>query len=131
MEQLGWMIGKTGASMKIGICIDTCHCHAAGYDMADKSGLKKLVDDLGENDLLESVRAIHLNDSKKECGSRVDRHEHIGHGTIGLEGMQRFLKHKAFRDLPMYLETEKGPSEDGRDWDVVNLETLRSLVGKS
>lgn len=128
MQQLGGMLEKTGAEMKIGVCLDTCHAHAAGYDMSDPKGLKKLVDEATEYNVLDSIRAIHLNDSKKEMGSRVDRHEHIGLGTIGEDGFKRFLKHKAFKDLPMYLETEKGDSPDGRPWDEVNLEVIRRLA---
>lgn len=127
-EQLGWLIERSGSSMKVGVCIDTCHSHAAGYDLAQPSELKRMVSDIDGNNLKDSVRAIHLNDSKREAGSRVDRHEHIGLGTIGLEGFRLFLKHPRFKKLPMYLETEKGESPDGRDWDVVNLEVLRSLV---
>jgi deoxyribonuclease-4 len=71
---------------------------------------------------------LHLNDSKKGLGSRVDRHEHIGRGEIGLEAFRRLLKHPKLGRLPGYLETEKGTDpETGRDWDVVNLEVLRSL----
>ncbi len=128
MQQLGIMVKGTGAKKKIGVCIDTCHAHAAGYDLSTPAGLKRLVSEAEEHGVLELIQAIHLNDSKKEVGSRVDRHEHIGHGTITLDGFKRFLKHKAFKDLPMYLETEKGESDEGRDWDVVNLEVLRSLV---
>ncbi len=94
----------------------------------DPQQFKRLIHEATEHGVLDRVHAIHLNDSKREAGSRVDRHEHIGHGTITLEAFQRFLKHKAFKKLPMYLETEKGDAEDGRPWDVVNLETLRSLI---
>ena len=70
-----------------------------------------------------------MNDSKKALGSRVDRHEHIGRGEIGLEGFRPFVRDKAFRNVPKILETPKeGKSDDGREWDAVNLETLRSLL---
>ena len=72
--------------------------------------------------------ALHLNDSKKGCGSRVDRHEHIGLGTIGLEGFRRVLNHKTLKKLPMYLETEKGTNDDDEEWDAINLRVLRDLV---
>jgi deoxyribonuclease-4 len=130
MEQLGWLIARTGRSMHVGVCIDTCHAHAAGYDMSQPEGLEELASQIDQWTESGVVRAVHLNDSKKGCGSRVDRHEHIGHGTIGVEGFERFLHHPLFRDLPMYLETEKGPAEDGRDWDIVNLETLRRCAGQ-
>ncbi len=128
MEQLGIMLSEIDEKMMVGVCIDTCHAHAAGYDLNDPQQFKRLIHEATEHGVLDRVHAIHLNDSKKEAGSRVDRHEHIGHGTITLEAFQRFLKHKAFKKLPMYLETEKGDAEDGRPWDVVNLETLRSLI---
>ena len=127
MEQLGWLLKRSGASKQVGVCMDTCHSHAAGYDMSSQDGFDRLVKDMQEHGVLEVVRAIHLNDSKKGCGSRVDRHEHIGLGAIGLEGFRRVLHHSHFGSLPMYLETEKGENEDGEDWDAINLRTLRSL----
>jgi len=69
-----------------------------------------------------------LNDSKKELGSRVDRHDHIGRGKIGLDGFKPFVRDAAFAKVPKILETPKGKGDDGREWDAVNLETLRSLV---
>ncbi|HUP77059.1 MAG TPA: TIM barrel protein, partial [Pirellula sp.] len=78
--------------------------------------------------VLGAIRALHLNDSKKGCGSRVDRHEHIGLGTIGLDGFQRVLKHKTLKTLPMYLETEKETNEDDEEWDAINMRVLRSLA---
>ena len=128
MEQLGWMLERTGESMKVGVCLDTCHAHAAGYDFAQESGFKAWEKDAKKHGVLEAIRAMHLNDSKKGCGSRVDRHEHIGLGTIGTEGFARVLKHRALKKLPMYLETEKGTNDDGEDWDAVNLRVLRELA---
>jgi deoxyribonuclease-4 len=133
MQQLGQMIDQTGADLRVGTCIDTCHAHAAGYDLSTEEGLKRLVKEAKQYGVAPSIRAIHVNDSLKAAGSRVDRHEHLGHGTIGSEGMTRFVTHSLFKKLPMYLETEKGQAEDGRDWDVVNLEALRQwtvAVGK-
>jgi len=74
------------------------------------------------------VKVLHLNDSKKELGSRVDRHEHIGRGTIGLEGFKPFVRDELFADVPKILETAKEKDERGREWDAVNLEVLRSLM---
>ena len=128
MEQLGWMLARTGESMHVGICLDTCHAHAAGYDMSSQSGFKAWEKEASKHGVLEAIRALHLNDSKKGCGSRVDRHEHIGLGTIGLEGFQRVLKHRVLKKWPMYLETEKGQDESGQEWDSVNLKTLRQLA---
>ena len=71
---------------------------------------------------MSRVKVLHLNDSKKELGSRVDRHDHIGRGMIGLEGFKPFVRDKAFKKIPKILETPKGKDEQGRDWDAVNLE---------
>ncbi len=128
MEQLGWMLARTGAKMRVGICLDTCHAHAAGYDYSTAAGFKAWEKEAKGHGVLEAIRALHLNDSKKGCGSRVDRHEHIGLGTIGLEGFARVLKNKTLKEWPMYLETDKGTNDDGKEWDAVNLASLRSLV---
>lgn len=76
---------------------------------------------------LERIKAFHLNDSKRELGCRVDRHERIGRGHLGLEPFRRLLGDRRFRKIPMYLETAKGV-EDGKSLDVINLETLRGLI---
>jgi deoxyribonuclease-4 len=128
MEQLGWLLARSGAAKRVGVCIDTCHAHAAGYDMSEPEGLKRLEKEGREFGVWESIRALHINDSKKGCGSRVDRHEHIGLGTIGIKGFERVLQHRDLKKCPMYLETEKGTNDEGEDWDAVNLRVLRSLV---
>ena len=80
-------------------------------------------------DGISAVKVLHLNDSKKDLGSRVDRHEHIGLGKIGVEGFKPFVRDKAFAKVPKILETPKEKDERGRNWDEVNVETLRSLMG--
>jgi deoxyribonuclease-4 len=127
MEQLGWLLARSGPGMQVGICLDTCHAHAAGYDMSSAEGFKAWEKDAKGHGVLEAIRALHLNDSKKGCGSRVDRHEHIGLGTIGMEGFRRVLHHKVLKKHPMYLETDKGTNEDEEDWDAVNMRVLRDL----
>jgi deoxyribonuclease IV len=130
VEQLGWLIAQI-ESPHVGICWDTCHALAAGYDFRTATGLKELVSKLEQQRLLPLIAAVHVNDSKKDCGSRVDRHEHIGQGCIGEAGMRRFLKSAAFKAIPMYLETPKGTDEQtGQDWDLLNLTTLRRLAGQ-
>ena len=79
---------------------------------------------------LDRIRCFHLNDSKKPLGSRVDRHEHIGEGCLGLEPFRHLVNDRRFANLPMYLETEKC-ERDGRPMDAINLETLRSLMTRS
>ncbi len=128
MEQLAWLLERTGEKMKVGVCLDTCHAHAAGYDFSTESGFKAWEREAKKLGVLEAIRALHLNDSKKGCGSRVDRHEHIGHGSIGRDGFARVLKNKVLRQWPMYLETDKGQNDDGEDWDAVNLRELRHLA---
>lgn len=128
MSQLEWLLQRSGSPKMVGVCLDTCHAHAAGYDFSTESGFKDWERDAKKHGILDAIRALHLNDSKKGCGSRVDRHEHIGLGTIGREGFVRVLKHRVLKQLPMYLETEKEDTEEGEPWDAVNLRVLRELA---
>ena len=131
LKDLGRIIEAIGMPERLSVCIDSCHAMAAGYDLAEASGLKELLRDIDDNFGIERVVAIHLNDSKKGCGSRVDRHEHIGQGTIGSEGFKRFLHNRSLRAIPMYLETPKGNDETtGEDLDVMNLRVVRELGKK-
>ncbi len=128
-DQLACMLDGIGNDTRIGICIDTCHAFAAGYQINTADGFRAMSREL--SDLLPpgSIRAIHLNDSKKPLGSRVDRHEHIGRGEIGLDGFRYLFQDPKFASLPGYLETEKGIDEvSGEEWDVINLRVLRELV---
>src|SRR5947207_1117115 len=112
---------------RLGVCLDTAHLFAAGYDFRGRKYArfrKELDRVLG----LKLVKVIHVNDSKKELGSRVDRHDHIGRGKIGLEGFKPFVRDEAFDKVPKILETPKEKDEHGRDWDEVNLKVLRSLL---
>ena len=110
---------------RVGVCVDTCHIFAAGYDLRTPETYAASIDELEQEVGLEWVRFFHLNDSKKELGSRVDRHEHIGKGMIGLEGFRHLVNDPRFAHLPMTLETPKG---DDLDEDRENLEILRSLL---
>jgi deoxyribonuclease-4 len=131
IQHLGWLLSEIDHP-RVGICWDTCHALAAGYDFRTAAGMKAMLGELDQHGVLPQIDAIHANDSKKECGSRVDRHEHIGHGFIGEDGFRRFLKASPFRSIPMYLETPKGTSdESGEDWDSINLATLRRLASRS
>ncbi|MDA7873574.1 deoxyribonuclease IV [Rhodopirellula sp.] len=128
LEQLAYMVDGIGHSDRIGICLDTCHAYAAGYEINTRQGFdemrKKMDDLLPEN----AIATLHLNDSKKPLGSRVDRHEHIGLGEIGLDAFRFVLEDSVFGKLPGYLETEKGIHEEtGEEWDVINLRVLREL----
>jgi deoxyribonuclease-4 len=126
LEHLAEIIAQVKAPKRLGVCLDTAHLFAAGYDFRGRKYAKfrkQLESTIG----IERVKVLHLNDSKKELGSRVDRHDHIGRGTIGLNGFRPFVRDKAFKHIPKILETPKGKSDDGREWDEINLAALRSL----
>ena len=127
LEHLAEIISLVDAPKRLGVCLDTAHLFAAGYDYRGRkyAGFRKQVQKtIG----LSRINVLHINDSKKDLGSRVDRHEHIGRGKIGIEGFKPFVRDEAFADVPKILETEKGKDEQGRSWDAVNLEVLRSLM---
>jgi deoxyribonuclease-4 len=127
LEHLAEIIGLVKEPDRLGVCLDTAHLFAAGYDFRGRkyAGFRKRLDALVG---ISRVKVLHLNDSKKELGSRVDRHEHIGQGTIGLAGFEPFVRDKAFANVPKILETAKGKDASGRDWDAVNLEVLQGLL---
>jgi deoxyribonuclease-4 len=112
----------------VGVCLDTCHVFAAGYDLRTASAYEATLAEFDRKVGIGRLGAVHLNDSKKELGSRVDRHEHIGRGCLGLEAFRLVLNDPRLRHLPMLLETPKG--EDLRE-DVENLGRLRSLLGQA
>lgn len=135
-EQLARIIELTGGLRQIGVCLDTCHLLAAGYDIRTEAGYRQTFDDFTRNVGLERLRVFHLNDSKKPLGSRVDRHEHIGKGHIGLRTFRWLLNDSRFSGMPMLIETEKSAwRERGRlvvdPFDRMNLRTLRRLLGRS
>lgn len=126
-EHLAIILERVRRRERLGICLDTCHAFAAGYPLGTKKEYQATMGELDRAVGLDNVQAVHLNDSKKELGSRVDRHEHIGEGKLGLEAFRLLLNDKRFRDRPMYLETPKG-QRDGEELDAINLRTLRGLV---
>jgi len=125
-EHLATLRRKARARTRLGICIDTCHLLAAGYEIRDREGYRRTMRELDRTVGIQHVHAIHINDSKKPLGSRVDRHAHIGEGEIGTRGFQWLLNDPRFRHLPMVLETPKGPEMKE---DVRNLRRLKSLIG--
>ena len=127
-EQLAAILDAAREPDRLGICLDTCHLFAAGYDFRKEEGYDKMMDEMEAAFGVAKVRCIHVNDSKRECGSRVDRHEHIGKGKIGQAGFAHFVNDARFADTPMILETEKGKDGRGADLDAVNLKRLRSLI---
>jgi deoxyribonuclease-4 len=112
---------------RLGVCLDTAHLFAAGYDFRGRK-YAKFRKQLESTVSLKRIKVLHLNDSKKELGSRVDRHDHIGKGLIGLEGFKPIVRDEAFANIPKIMETPKLKAEDGRDWDAINLEKLKSLI---
>ncbi|MGQ9586026.1 MAG: deoxyribonuclease IV [Anaerolineae bacterium] len=125
LEHLAYLMEQSVDERRLGVCFDTCHALAAGYDIRTREGYEAAFRAFDRVLGLERLRAFHLNDSKRGAGSRVDRHEHIGKGVLGLEPFRMLLNDARFRHLPMILETPKGP--DMRE-DLENLATLRSLV---
>jgi deoxyribonuclease-4 len=107
---------------RTGVCVDTCHVYAAGYDITTEEGYERTVDELEQVIGLPNVHAFHLNDSKKGLGCRVDRHEHIGEGAMGLAPFRLLVNDSRFADTPSFVETESRFRE--------NIEVLRGLVRK-
>jgi deoxyribonuclease-4 len=121
-EQLAAMRAAVPAKLRrrVAVCIDTCHLYSAGYDIATEDGYEHTVEALDRAVGLANVRAFHLNDSKRPLGCRVDRHEHIGEGTLGLPPFRRLVNDPRFAELPGFVETESRWKE--------NIEVLRGLV---
>ncbi len=113
-------------SQRIGICLDTAHLFEAGYDLSSPQGLEKALQELDQLIGRQKLYLLHLNDSKTPCGSRSDRHWHIGEGYIGLEGFRRIVNHPKLKDLPGIMETPRKSDQD----DLRNMEVIRGLVGK-
>ena len=122
-EHLRSIIDQVKEPSRLGVCIDTCHIFAAGYDIRKELAYRSTMDEFKRIVGLRRIKAFHLNDSKREFGSRVDRHEHIGRGRIGLAGFAALMNDTRFHEVPMTLET---PKED--DMDRKNLKKLRSLL---
>ena len=126
-EHLATILKLVREPNRLGVCLDTCHVFAAGYSFATEREYLAMFDELDRVIGLRRLKLFHLNDSKKPLGSRVDRHEHIGRGHIGLEPFRRILNDPRFQKTPMILETPKEDA-DGNAMDPVNLATLRGLV---
>jgi len=124
-EELGRIIDAVDDKRRVGICIDTCHIFAAGYDIRTRDGYERTIAEVEQHAGIDNVGAFHLNDSKKPLGSRVDRHEHIGDGEIGLDAFRFLLNDERFRRIPKMLET---PKKIEHESDRRNLSKLRSLL---
>ncbi|HVI74186.1 MAG TPA: deoxyribonuclease IV [Anaeromyxobacteraceae bacterium] len=128
-SNLGWRFEQVAAireevpgalRRRVGVCVDTCHLHAAGYDLSSSEGYEATFAELDRTIGLSRVEAFHLNDCKKPRGCRVDRHEHIGEGTLGLDAFRRLVNDRRFAETPAFLETDLRFKE--------NLAVLRSLL---
>jgi deoxyribonuclease-4 len=127
LAQLRDMIDRAGAPPDLAVCLDSAHLFAAGCDIRGEEGFFAFVAEMERLSLLPLVRMWHLNDSRGDLGSRVDRHQHIGQGKIGLPAFRRIMTHPAFRGLPMVIETPKD-GEDEFEKDIENIATLRKLL---
>ncbi len=124
--ELGAILRRVDDPSRLGICFDTCHAFSAGYDLRTRDGYERVMDELEREVGAEHVGAFHLNDSKRDLGARVDRHEHIGKGFLGLDAFGLLVNDRRFAGIPKLIETPKTtPIESDRE----NLATLRSLLG--
>ena len=124
-EELQAILNSSKFPEKFGVCFDTCHTFAAGYDTATEEGYADTMEQFDRLIGLERLECFHFNDSKKGLGSRVDRHEHIGQGSLGLNPFRFILNEPRFAKIPKILETPKG---DNDEMDAINLGVLRGLV---
>jgi apurinic endonuclease APN1 len=125
-KQLAQIRNKVHAKHKIGFAFDTCHAFAAGYNFSDPDSYHALWKDFDDILGLQHLKAMHINDSKKECGCRVDRHEDIGKGKIGLEAFRLLFNDPRFFDIPKILET---PQDELQDY-ARNMHVLRELISE-
>jgi deoxyribonuclease-4 len=126
-EQLAQLLKNSAYKKRLGVCFDTCHAFAAGYDFRDKISYEKMWHDFDSIVGLNQLHAIHINDSKRELGAHVDRHEHIGHGKLGKTAFELLMNDPRFFDIPKILET---PKEDDMKEDVENMNTLEKLISE-
>jgi deoxyribonuclease-4 len=124
-EHIRGIMDGLDATDRVGVCFDSCHAFAAGYELRTEEGIAETLAQFDEQVGIRNLRIVHLNDTKGDRGSGLDRHEHIGMGFIGENGFRRILHHPAFKDLPLVCET---PVDDRRD-DRGNIEKVRELAG--
>jgi deoxyribonuclease-4 len=126
LEELRLILDRLGSSKQFGVCIDTCHLFASGYDLRTKEDVNKIFEKIKDFIGLKELKIVHLNDSKGGLGSNLDRHEHIGLGSIGIEGITAFLNHRAIQALPVIMETPI----DKRRGDEQNLRVVLDMIKK-
>lgn len=121
-EHLATIIDGVEDKSRVGVCIDTCHAYAAGYDLSTEEGYRRMFDEFEQIVGFGYLKGMHLNDSKKELGSRVDRHDNVGEGKIGSKGFELLMQDERLDDIPMILETpntERWPEEIERLYEMV------------
>jgi deoxyribonuclease IV len=128
IEQIGRIIDGTNDPDRLGVCLDTCHLFAAGYDLGDPAAYESTLALLTAHVGLQRINCIHMNDSRSPCGGRVDRHEHIGKGKLGRQGFIHVVNDSRLAAMPKILETPKGTDGRGTDLDRVNLRRLRRMI---
>ena len=132
-DHLATIIERLDGSPRLGVCLDTCHLVASGYDIVSPTGYQSTFEEFDKVVGLSRLKVFHGNDSKRPCGARVDRHEHIGQGCLGLEPFRRLIHDPRFDGLPILIETEKSETLQragviaADPLDVKNLDTLRRL----
>jgi deoxyribonuclease-4 len=126
-EHLRQIIDLVEQKERMAVCLDTCHVFAAGYDIVTEAGYEQTFREFDSVIGLDRLVAFHVNDAKRERGSRVDRHEHIGKGMIGKAGFRLLMNDDRFKTIPKILETPKEPEMKE---DIINMKVLRSLVKK-
>jgi deoxyribonuclease-4 len=130
-EHLAAILDGLEQPERFGVCLDTCHIFAAGYDIRTPETYAATMQEFDDIIGMDKLLAIHLNDSKKDFGTRVDRHEHIGEGFIGRDAFANVVNDSRLAETPCILETPKGLDEKGRQWDTINAETVASLASGS
>ncbi|MBN1513838.1 MAG: deoxyribonuclease IV, partial [Phycisphaerae bacterium] len=127
-EQLSRIVEGVCDADRLGVCLDTCHVFAAGYDLSRADGYASMLADVETHLPNMRIECLHVNDSRRECGSHVDRHAHIGKGRIGRMGFVRVMNDPRWAGVPKILETPKGRDGRGADLDAVNLRKLRRMI---
>ncbi|MDP6546408.1 MAG: deoxyribonuclease IV [Phycisphaerae bacterium] len=130
-EHLATILDGLQQPERFGVCLDTCHIFAAGYDLRTPETYADTMRAFDDIIGMDKLLAIHLNDSKRDFETRVDRHEHIGEGFLGRDAFVNIVNDSRLADIPAILETPKGLDEKGRDWDRINAETIAAMVSGS
>ena len=129
LEQIAQMMEGVRDNSRLALCLDTCHVFTAGYEMRDEKSYERLFNDVETLIGMEHLKVLHLNDSKRDCGSRIDRHEDVGKGLIGLEPFRWIMQDERLRDIPKILETPGIGTDKNREKGRYNLQLLRSFAG--